>query len=335
MNRVLPWLFVTLLALSLPISETAAQSTSAGTPYIDARAAFMYDPVLSGFPVRTTAPLPGAGPAEQWSDCPQFVTIYIHGFNVDIPAAESAFDTVSQNLAAAGLGGGAFLGFSWPSVPIGPLPALTEFMSAETMADIVGAALGDSIFRLWQKWPTMPIFILSHSLGARVVLKAFQWLNENHYSAMNCVVRTDFLAAALSTSVFLPKEEFAGVGAGHTPAAPPGTTPGGGTTAPTPIKIWTNPWDTVLRDLFKASEFDPGGQDTFIRFGVAFLSLFWPENLALGGVGPTNPRPGNLDECYGIGKIKRSGQDPQSHSSYIQSIELLRAIVDGWSVFLP
>ncbi len=325
------------LLLGILSSITLGQTTAGGTSYIDARGAFSYDP-FSGRPFPTGTPFSPLGNAGTWTQCPSSLVIYVHGFNTSPSAAENGFDLTRQNLTAAGFTG-AFLGFSWPSIPpaSGLLPSSTEFRGGERMANLVGEqALSRSISQLWRRWPRMPIFVLSHSLGARVVLKAFATLSKHHesYAAMNCVARADFLGAAVHDSVFTPeKGEFAEAATGYTPDPEPGTTPGGGSTGSTPIKVWVNPMDPVLRDLFTASTMDPGGGDPFLRVAALLLSIFFQPPNALGYVG-AHPRPTYVDQCPGIGKISRSGQDPFDHASYIRSVSLLKAIVAGWNTLL-
>jgi len=103
--------------------------------------------------------------------CPDELIIYVHGFNNNEEEAIENFKDFQKSLDQAGRDT-PLVGFTWDSdsAPI--------FSSAKTSAEINGNALGQFILDYKLKCKDTKIRLVSHSLGARVILYSLQSLKD-------------------------------------------------------------------------------------------------------------------------------------------------------------
>jgi len=116
----------------------------------------------------TTGDIPGM----EKGSCPEEIVIYVHGFENSTDEAIGNFNLAKKSLA---LNGYSFpvIGFSWDSKQGG-----LDFKDADTIATMNGKKLAQFIYQFKCKCPDTKIRLVSHSLGARVVLNALQVLND-------------------------------------------------------------------------------------------------------------------------------------------------------------
>ena len=233
------------------------------------------------------------------TECPSSMLVHVHGWLNNMETAAQNANDVAASAAAAGYTG-QVVGFSWNSTPPGTPPMATPltFDAAEEAADMMASEFEDFLFEIWLKWPLMPIYITSHSLGARVVLGALNGMSEGISSEtlLACINGVSMFAAAVDNEVFEDGEEFhsgatAGSGGVGVPNAPP-------------IKVWINDEDFNL-NLYPVEE----------------------RNVALGvsGLEDADDVPVNVNECDGEKLIKDSKEDESDHSSYVKAKKLIKA----------
>ncbi|HGY92677.1 MAG TPA: alpha/beta hydrolase [Planctomycetes bacterium] len=156
-------------------------------------------------------------------ECPSSILIHVHGFQNTLQSAQNNLNALHASASDSGYTG-QVVGFAWNWDP-----GLSHFDAAEAAADLMGDELAIFISHLWLRWPDMPIYLTSHSLGARVVLGAIQSLydlgNPPSWPALQCIKGAAVIAAAVDNEVLEPGEDFGPVGGGTPPAGGGGSTP--------------------------------------------------------------------------------------------------------------
>ena len=173
-------------------------------------------------------PVPALPPSVANDPCPASIVIYVHGFQNTEDDANSNFMQAETALMAQGYEG-TVIGFSWDS-DVGSL----DFDTAREAANLNGKVLAGVIKRMKQRCPDMKINLMSHSLGARVILTALE--------CGGCADTVQLIAPAVDNEVLQEDEEF---GADEITE-----------NAGDDLKIWYNDEDDILGGTYPLEEGD-------------------------------------------------------------------------------
>src|SRR3989441_682768 len=105
--------------------------------------------------------------------CPAEIVVYVHGFQNDEKSAIENFNLVKKSLAFDGYTH-PVIGFTWDSNPGALL-----FFIAKIIANGNGPKLAQFIFDYKTVCPNTSVRLMSHSLGARIILSALSTLQDN------------------------------------------------------------------------------------------------------------------------------------------------------------
>lgn len=111
--------------------------------------------------------------------------VFVHGWNVPDQEALDIFDTAKQAFRANDYSE-SFVGFSYGSD--------RDWESAKEVAVRNGPKLGNFLEDTRSRYSDLTLRLVGHSLGARVVLSALEWLAENGYE--NLVASASLLGGA-------------------------------------------------------------------------------------------------------------------------------------------
>lgn len=195
-------LLVALLLLSMvgpaaaaPAGATYSPPTDADTPIVSTRGHY-YETWTGGVarsadvgPVQidTTGDVPGL----ESGDCPEEILIYVHGFQNDEEAAIENFNLARASLREEGYTH-PVVGFSWDSDT-----GITDFSDANEIAARNGKKLAQLIKLVKCSCEDTKVRLVSHSLGARVVLNAVQSLHEDALWNSDCACGEDKRVASV------------------------------------------------------------------------------------------------------------------------------------------
>jgi esterase/lipase superfamily enzyme len=168
-------------------------------------------------------PLPGV-----LNPCPKSMVLYVHGFGNSPADAQGNFAQAESALQAQGYTG-PVVGFSWDSDT-----GVTGFDEARESANLNGVVLADVQRRIKQQCPGIKINCMSHSLGARVILRSLK--------VGGCCATTNLLAPAVDNEVLEDREEFGGSEITNRTGKI--------------LKVWYNHEDNILSSAYVFAESD-------------------------------------------------------------------------------
>jgi hypothetical protein len=165
-----------LLGLSFSIGSSVAQAY----PFIaSTRGSF---DLASGTAIKNVD-LPQALSVLKGASCPGELAVYVHGVWASKEKAEEQTERVYLSLRNSGYVI-PVIGFSWDSNT-----ALSKqgWTAAKKIANENGPLLGKFVEDFKTKCPNDKLRIIAHSLGARVVLSALQWVHDNDNTLGNSI----------------------------------------------------------------------------------------------------------------------------------------------------
>lgn len=222
--------------------------------------------------------------------------IHVHGFDNDLSSAQQNLNSIANSLSQNGYSG-QVVGFAWNSDP-----GSGYFGSASDAANLYAPIFSNFLTETWKLWPSMPIIVTTHSLGARIALGALNaGIAAPPLTYLPCLTHISMLGAAVDNESLERGEEFF-------PGASSGGSVGGSTPPSLPsIKVWPNDRDNVLDGWYQLRNIDQ----------------------ALGDTGPEHPGrvPGRVGSCWSTRKIIRDGLSPDEHSDYILSKTLVGCVL--------
>lgn len=160
-------------------------------------------------------------------NCPPSIVIYVHGFENSAADATANFTQAAAALKAAGYTGTVY-GYSWDSNP-----GAFSFDVARKSADLNGKVLAQLLLDIKRSCPDTKINVLTHSLGARVALRALR--------CGGCAHSVQMLAPAVDNEVLEAGEEFGAPAIGRRAGT---------------LKVWFNDEDDVLGVTYPLEESD-------------------------------------------------------------------------------
>lgn len=217
-----------LLALLIVVLAGPARTAYAAVEEFSTRGAVEFGATATGADTARwkgavpTLPLPAS---LKPPNCPESIVIYIHGFQNTAGAATGNFNTAATRLADAGYTGTVY-GFSWDSNP-----GVNKFDTARISADLNGKVLAQLLLDIKRSCPDTKVNVLTHSLGARVALKALK--------CGGCAHSVQMLAPAVNNEVLEAGQEFGDSTIGTR----------GGT-----VVVWHNDEDDVLEYTYRPEE---------------------------------------------------------------------------------
>ncbi len=251
----------------------------------------------------------GSKPTPDYPDfsatCPTSITIYVPGYNNDEGEQVEQTEDLQEALDGRGVDT-EVVGFKWNGNPPGLL-GFTAFDSAKESANINAEILCEFVEKLKEDCPDTKVFVVTHSLGARVALKA-----------LDCGACID------GCFLYGPAVPKGSVEPGGTLGPPQGGSELGdewGTGAepagPPEVKVWFNPKDWVLGFPYFAEE----------------------RNYPLGGVGGKayeHPDNGldNLSACNIWGYYDGWFFTKMFHGKYLEASRALDKLAESINQFL-
>lgn len=148
--------------------------------------------------------------------------VVVHGYNNELPEILSAYGRIAQQIAAAKAPYDVIVGFAWPGGDMG-----IEWYSSKGRAGASGARFAEALATLFGD---SRVDVMSHSLGARVVMKALR----DHAARIGNYY---CMAAAVDNEVLEKGEEFAAV-----------------PTRCTSLRIFHSKRDMVLSNIYRIAE---------------------------------------------------------------------------------
>lgn len=130
-----------------------------------------------------------------YSQVPDKMFVYLHGYNVDVNGARQWFDTMYKRLYRAGYRGG-FSGITWEGDEGTALDFNMNWVNAFRSAELAKRI----IIRIQNEWGKGPVIIGAHSLGNMVVLTSVRKLA--YEGKLNIVDKVIHLEAAAPADVY-------------------------------------------------------------------------------------------------------------------------------------
>jgi hypothetical protein len=174
---------------NIPVVSTRGHFEESDAPF-----PFYFEPRLTPGNTATNYNVKGTIPGFNGGKCPLEMVIYVHGFQNTAAVAKQNFEIAQKSLQKNGYTH-PIVGFSWDSDV--SATGFLDFDDAKIIATKNGPKLAQFVIDYKMKCPNTKIRLISHSLGARVILNALKSLHENsQWTEGNCKIRSVHLTGA-------------------------------------------------------------------------------------------------------------------------------------------